>query len=89
MRRYSNVLNPKYPFIPKELEDIYIFTGIGDRYDTLAQTYYNDSTLWWVISSTNYSLEQNSLIPPIGSQIRIPAVNRISGIIAEMESQNF
>ena len=32
----------RYPEIPRADNDIYIFTTIGDRYDTLAQQYYKD-----------------------------------------------
>ena len=76
----------KYPEIPRSTEDIYIYTTIGDRYDTLAQQYYNDSSLWWIISIANASLSQSSLTPPIGSQIRIPS--NPSPIISEYERLN-
>jgi hypothetical protein len=46
---------------------------VGDRFDTLAQTYYQDSTLWWVISIANQDLPQDSLLIPPGMQIRIPS----------------
>jgi hypothetical protein len=62
-----------YPEIPRSSNDIYVFTTIGDRYDTLAQQYYGDSSLWWVISNANGTLNQSSLTPPVGSQIRIPS----------------
>jgi hypothetical protein len=78
----------KYPNIPVSFQDIYVYTGIGDRYDLLAQVYYNDSSLWWVISRANYNLSKDSIIPPIGSQIRIPNPNRIQSIISNYESLN-
>ena len=62
-----------YPEIPRSESDIYVFTTIGDRYDTLAQQYYGDSNLWWVISNANGELSKDSLTPPVGSQIRIPS----------------
>ena len=62
----------RYPEIPRSFSDIYVYTTIGDRFDTLAQQYYGDSSLWWVISISNDNLDQNSLTPPVGSQIRIP-----------------
>lgn len=83
--RYRDV---KYPFIPKDPEDDYVYTNIGDRYDKLALEYYGDSSLWWIISTSNYSLEQDSLIPPIGVQIRIPSETRVSSIISEYEILN-
>jgi hypothetical protein len=62
----------RYPEIPRSEDDLYIYTTIGDRYDTLAQQYYGDSSLWWIIANANGILTQGSLTPPIGSQIRIP-----------------
>jgi hypothetical protein len=62
----------KYPEIPRSNNDLYVYCTAGDRYDTLAVQYYNDSSLWWIISIANASLNQNSLTPPLGVQIRIP-----------------
>ena len=83
--RYVNV---KYPNIPRSINDIYILITEGDRYDILAQAYYNDSSLWWIISSSNYNTRQDSLIPSPGSQIRIPAASRLNQILANYESLN-
>ncbi len=82
--RYQNV---KYPDISTSPDDLYIFVNEGDRYDVLAQTYYQDSSLWWIISSANV-FRQDSLIPSPGSQIRIPAVSRTNQIISNYESLN-
>ncbi len=49
-RHYTNVI---YPEIPPTSEDVYIRTKVGDRLDRLANTYYGDQTLWWVISRAN------------------------------------
>lgn len=85
MARYSNIPTVKssnsktvyqtvrYPNIPRSENDIYVFTTIGDRYDTLAQQYYGDSDLWWVIANANGNLDKGSLTPPLGTQLRIPA----------------
>jgi len=62
----------KYPEIPLSFDDIYVYTTIGDRFDILAQTYYNNASLWWVISIANPQLPQNSYYPPVGTQLRIP-----------------
>ena len=70
----------KYPPIPPQGSDVYVVTVQGDRFDVLAQQYYKDSSLWWIISIANTDkLPQNSLIIPEGIQIRIPAL--YSGII--------
>lgn len=64
--------NSKYPEVPVSPDDIYVITVFGDRLDLLAQQYYNDSTLWWIISIANSFLKQDSIFIPIGTQIRIP-----------------
>jgi hypothetical protein len=84
MNRYQNVKiikNPdgvsyyrdnKYPEIPLSVNDIYIIASEGDRFDMLANQYYGDSSLWWIISTANSDLVQNSLYVPLEIQIRIP-----------------
>lgn len=93
MNRYQNIpttkingklvyVTSRYPEVPITSDDIYVITTQGDRFDTLAQQYYKDSSLWWVISIANTgnpgtetltSLPQNTLVIPEGYQIRIPA----------------
>jgi phage tail protein X len=93
MNRYQNIPKEKingnlayrtsrYPEVPLSENDVYVYTTQGDRFDVLAQQYYGDSSLWWVISiantggagtSTQSDLPQNSLVIPQGIQIRIPA----------------
>ena len=72
----------KYPEIPLSDEDIYVYTTQGDRFDVLANQYYGDQSLWWIISIANTAvagtslpsdLPQDSLVTPEGIQIRIPA----------------
>ena len=62
----------KYPDIPLSFNDIYVYTDEGDRFDILAQQYYQDSSLWRLISAANPQLTQMSMYPPLGIQIRIP-----------------
>jgi phage tail protein X len=93
MNRYQNIpktningnlvyQTSRYPEVPLSPNDIYVYTTQGDRFDVLAQQYYKDSSLWWVISIANTgnagagtltSLPQNTLVIPQGLQIRIPA----------------
>lgn len=63
----------KFPDIPLDENDIYVTSVQGDRYDLLAEDFYQDGTLYWVISKANDHLPQNSLVVPEGRQIRIPA----------------
>ena len=69
--QYKNVV--KYPLIPQSNNDIYAITEFGDRYDNLAFQFYGDVTLWWIISSANNNLPQDSLVIPLQQQIRIPS----------------
>ena len=84
-RRYANL---KYPEIMVDFSDIYVYTTRGDRYDLLAQSYYNNSSLWWVISRANPSQTSDSLLPNPGEQIRIPAASRIPIILGQYDSLN-
>jgi hypothetical protein len=72
----------KYPEIPLSDNDTYVYTTQGDRFDVLAQQYYGDQSLWWIISIANTAtagtslpsdLPQDSLIIPEAMQIRIPS----------------
>lgn len=84
----TRYLTVKYPEIPLDISDIYVYITRGDRYDLLASSYYGDSSLWWVIAKANPSQNFDSLTPNIGSQIRIPGPQRISNIIGEYENIN-
>jgi hypothetical protein len=84
-RRYINIKYPKILFGPL---DIYVYVTRGDRYDNLAQSYYEDSSLWWIISLANPSQDSSSLFPAVGSQIRIPDPSGLSSIIAQYENMN-
>jgi|TARA_R100000479_G_scaffold171092_1_gene114324 hypothetical protein len=64
--------NVIYPEIPLNENDIYVTSQYGDRYDTLAQEFYDDSELWWIISSAN-NYQKGSLVVTPGVQLRIPA----------------
>ena len=61
-----------YPEIPLNENDIYVVSSYGDRYDILAQEFYSDSNLWWIIASANNYYKGSLNITP-GIQLRIPA----------------
>jgi phage tail protein X len=85
MNRYQNIPRTKingklvyqtsrYPEVPLSINDVYVYTTQGDRFDTLSQQYYSDSSLWWVISIANTDkVNQSTLVIPEGLQIRIPS----------------
>ena len=68
-----------YPNIPLSESDVYVITNVGDRLDNLAYAYYNDSTLWWIISVANNNITNGALYPEPGTQLRIPT--NISNIL--------
>lgn len=68
----KTVLKTKiFKSIPKKNDDIYIITQETDRLDTLANQFYNDSTMWWVISLANNLNSADIGVTP-GMQLRIP-----------------
>jgi hypothetical protein len=97
MNRYSNTKITKtldgieyqvpttYPQIPRSSDDYYVITAAGDRYDKLAQQFYKDSTLWWIIACANSS-QQASLVVTPGVQLRIPG--NISTILDKFKAVN-
>ena len=85
-RRYVTV---KYPEILLDFSDIYVYTTRGDRYDTLALSYYNNPSIWWIITRANPTLTNaDSLIPPLGVQIRIPGPSRVASILSKFDTMN-
>jgi len=61
-----------YPNIPLSESDIYVITTVGDRLDSLAYSYYNDTGMWWIIAAANNNVTQGKLFPIPGTQLRIP-----------------
>jgi nucleoid-associated protein YgaU len=47
----------------------------GDRFDILADHFYGDSTLWWLIADANPEMFFPGGLLPIGQTIRIPLSN--------------
>jgi len=56
---------------PVTLDDEYIITREGDRFDLLAHQFYGDVSMWWFIALAN-DIRPASMIVPIGIQLRIP-----------------
>lgn len=84
-RRFINV---KYPSISLDSQDIYLYTTQGDRYDIMAYQFYQDTSLWWIISYANSHQDSSSLYPAMGTQIRIPAPSRLSSILMQYDMLN-
>jgi hypothetical protein len=77
----------QYPDISLSINDIYILTTVGDRLDSLANHFYNDVSLWWVIATANPDIirkDSYNLKPNL--DIRIPV--NISQILNDFEKIN-
>jgi len=97
MKRYDNTaiqkrwdgkrtyFTTRYPIIRPSESDTIIITNESDYLDTLAYTYYNDPTLWWIIALVN-NLGKGRLSVPPGLQLRIPS--NINTILVEFNSLN-
>ena len=57
--------------IPLRDSDKFVFPLDGDRFDTLAQKYYGDSNLWWIIAKAN-NINDGSIGLDPEKRIRIP-----------------
>jgi len=79
----------KYPKISLSVDDIYATTLISDRLDLIANQFYNDVDLWWVIATANPDvIRRDSFNLKPGLQIRIPSPNRITNILRSFEQLN-
>jgi LysM repeat protein len=68
-----------YPNIPLSIDDFYVTTTVGDRLDLLANQFYKDVRLWWIISAANRDIiRRDSYAVKPGIEIRIPGnINHI------------
>lgn len=77
----------KYPQIPLSIEDLYIITTDGDRLDLLANQFYQDVDMWWVIAIANPGVvKRDTFNLKPGLEIRIPTDTQ--GIMQNFESLN-
>ena len=77
----------KYPEIPLSINDLYIITTSGDRLDLLADQFYRDIRLWWVIAIANKGIVNSSSFGlKTGLELRIP--QNIGKIIDDFKSLN-
>ena len=83
--RYINVA--RYPLVQQRESDIYAITEFGDRLDILANQFYKDITLYWIIAIANPDvINFGSIYIEEGTQLRIPL--NINQIINSYKSLN-
>jgi hypothetical protein len=75
-----------FPVPPASINDTYITTTTPDRLDKLANDFYGDSQLWWIIASAN-GLGKGTLIVPANTTIRIPENSGIDDFIQQINTQ--
>lgn len=73
-----------YPPIPLRDTDIFIKGVFGQNFMNLANQYYGDKTLWWVIARANNQSE--SVITKPGKEYRIP--QNVNLILQEFNELN-
>ena len=77
----------KYPEIPLSINDLYVVTTEGDRLDLLADQFYQDVDMWWIIATANTDIvKRDSFNLKPGTEIRIPLDTQ--SIIQEFELLN-
>ena len=73
------------PNVPIKDTDIFVYPIYGDRFETIAQRYYNDSTLWWIIAKANELSKGQISADPL-KKLRIPT--EIDDILESVEKSN-
>ena len=84
MARYDNTLirqdknreqylsTQELPIIPKQDTDILIIGKVGQTLPNLANQYYGDVNLWWVIARANPECFTGGIYLKVGTEYRIP-----------------
>ena len=73
------------PNVPIKDSDIFVYPVYGDRFETIAQRYYNDSTLWWIIAKAN-ELSRGEISADPLKKLRIPT--EIDDILESVQKSN-
>ena len=69
-----------YEPIPKQDTDIYIIGKIGQTLINLADTYYDDVNMWWVIATANPGCFEGGVNLKVGKEYRIPTDLSVVGL---------
>lgn len=68
IRYYKSTIVPN---IPIRDTDIFAYPLYGDRFDTIANRYYGDPNLWWIIAKAN-EIGKGKISPDPEKKLRIP-----------------
>ena len=80
--RYLNRV--EYPSIPIRDNDVFIRGVFGETFMNIANRFYQDKDLWWIIARANN--QGNSIYTVPGKEYRIP--QNITLILQELEQLN-
>lgn len=72
--------------IPLADDDIYILAHVGSRLDIIADNYYGDQSMWYILGHVNNIY--NTLYIKEETQLRIPSLESINNFIANTIIQN-
>ena len=85
----KNFVNVIYPDIILGPDDTYLTTTVGDRLDLLADQFYKDASLWWIINNANPDTTRgDSLVVRKGVTLRIPGLSIIPDLMQAFEKIN-
>jgi len=84
-RKHRKLSSNIYPKITNDDSDIFVITTFGDRLDLLADKYYGDVTLWWVLAQANHIGKGSLNIKP-GTNLRIP--QNLEMVFSDLEKMN-
>jgi len=71
--------------IPISDTDKFVNVVVGERFDTLAQKFYGDSSLWWIIAKAN-DMADGKIMIDAEKKIRVPM--NIQPILIQLEKSN-
>lgn len=82
-RKFSTVIIPTAPL---SNGDVYIQTTSVERLDKLANIFYQDAALWWIIAAAN-GLGKGSYMVPPNTRLRIPPYGGIQTVINDINNE--
>jgi hypothetical protein len=82
-RKLSTII---VPTIPLSNGDIYIQKTSVERLDKLANIFYEDASLWWIIATAN-GLGKGSYIVPQNTRLRIPPAEGVQRVINDINNE--
>ena len=98
MSRYSNTSTIKntdtsktymnstiYPKIKASDDDLYVISTSADRLDLLADKYYGNPSMWWIIAVAN-NINDADFFVEAGKQLRIPS--NVQKIMNDLQTIN-